>query len=58
MQSSTKTKKQKEMPEIPLEIEEKIRLIASGKVSGRRYTPDEYIKHIEQIESQACNEKL
>ncbi len=49
MQSSTKTRKQKEMPEVLPEIEEKIKAIESGKITGKKYTPDEYIKHIEKV---------
>ncbi|NHH97642.1 hypothetical protein DYY66_2199 [Candidatus Nitrosotalea sp. FS] len=49
MESSIKTKKQKEMPELRPEIEEKIRAIESGKVSGKKYTPGEYIKHIKKV---------
>lgn len=48
MQSSN-TKKQKEMPELLSEIEEKIRIIESGKATGKKYTPDEYTKHIEKV---------
>ncbi|MGB9002385.1 MAG: hypothetical protein WCC52_01075 [Nitrosotalea sp.] len=47
MQSSTK--KSKEMPELSPEIEEKVKMIESGKVTGKKYTPDEYIKHIEEV---------
>lgn len=49
MQSSAKTKKQKEMPELSPTVEEKIRQIESGIVSGKKYTPDEYKKHIEKV---------
>jgi hypothetical protein len=48
MQSSEKTTKQKEMPELLSQIEEKIKVIESGKVSNKKYTPDEYMKHIEK----------
>jgi hypothetical protein len=47
MQSSTK--KSKEMPELSPETEEKVKMIESGKVTGKKYTPDEYIKHIEEV---------
>ena len=47
MQSSTK--KPKEMPELSFEIEEKIKKIESGRVTGKKYTPVEYIKHIDDV---------
>ncbi|MDE1862641.1 MAG: hypothetical protein KGI33_06990 [Thaumarchaeota archaeon] len=47
MQSSTK--RPKEMPELSPEIEEKVKKIESGKVTGKKHTPDEYIKHIEEV---------
>jgi hypothetical protein len=47
MQSSTK--KPKEMPELSPETEEKVKMIETGKVTGKKYTPDEYIKHIDQV---------
>ncbi|MGI0004372.1 MAG: hypothetical protein ACREAX_03645 [Candidatus Nitrosotenuis sp.] len=31
------------------EIERKIKLVESGKVKGKTYTPDEYIKHVKKI---------
>jgi hypothetical protein len=31
------------------EIEKKLKLIESGKATGKRYTPDECIKHINKI---------
>lgn len=31
------------------EIEKKIKLIESGKATGKTYTIDEYIKHIDKI---------
>ncbi|MDE1766355.1 MAG: hypothetical protein KGI27_08810 [Thaumarchaeota archaeon] len=46
MQSSTK--RAKEMPELSPEIEEKVRKMESGKATGKKHTPSEYIKHIEQ----------
>lgn len=46
MQSSTK--KPKEMPKLSPEIEEKVKKIESGRITGKKYTPEEYIKHIEQ----------
>lgn len=30
-------------------IEEKIKLIESGKAKGKSYTPSEYLKHIDKI---------
>ncbi len=47
MQSSTK--KQKEMPELASEIEEKIKAIESGRITGKKYTPEEYIKHVDKV---------
>lgn len=47
MQSSAK--KSKDMPELSPEIEEKVRMIKSGKVTGKKYTPDEYVKHIDKV---------
>ncbi len=49
MQSSAKAKKHKELPDLAPEIEEKVRSIESGKVMGKKYTPDECIKHIDQV---------
>ncbi|MCV0399673.1 MAG: hypothetical protein K5785_06715 [Nitrosarchaeum sp.] len=31
------------------DIEEKIKLVESGKIKGKTYTPDEYLKHIDQV---------
>lgn len=31
------------------DIEEKVKLIESGKVKGKTYTPDEYLKHINEV---------
>ncbi|MDE1878693.1 hypothetical protein [Candidatus Nitrosotalea okcheonensis] len=47
MQSSTK--KPKEMPELSPEIEEKVSRIESGRITGKKYTPEEYIKHIDEV---------
>jgi hypothetical protein len=54
MQSSTK--KSKEMPELSPEIEEKVKKIESGKVMGKKYTPEEYLKHIDSPKSPIRNE--
>ena len=48
MQSSTKPK---EMPELSPEIEEKIKKMESGRVMGKKHTPEEYIKHIDSPKS-------
>jgi hypothetical protein len=53
MQSS---KKSKEMPELSPEVEEKIKKIESGKVTSKKYTPDEYLKHIDFAKSPIRNE--
>lgn len=37
------------MPELLPEIEKKIKMIESGKATGKKYTPDEYTKHIEKV---------
>ena len=31
------------------EIEKKIKLIDSGKAKGKVYTPEEYLKHVDEI---------
>ncbi|HEY8110960.1 MAG TPA: hypothetical protein VIG05_08860 [Candidatus Nitrosotenuis sp.] len=31
------------------EIEKKIKLIDSGKTKGKNYTPEEYLKHVDEI---------
>jgi hypothetical protein len=31
------------------DIEEKIKLVESGKIKGKAYTPDEYLKHIDKV---------
>lgn len=30
-------------------IEEKIKLIESGKVKGKSYTPEQYLKHVDKV---------
>jgi hypothetical protein len=37
------------MPELSSEIEEKIKKIESGRVTGKKYMPEEYIKHIDKV---------
>ncbi len=37
------------MPKLSSEIEEKIKKIESSRVTGKKYTPEEYIKHIDDI---------
>lgn len=34
------------------DIEEKVKLIESGKVKGKTYTPDKYLKHIDETLSE------
>ncbi|MGI0055757.1 MAG: hypothetical protein ACREAK_00105 [Nitrosarchaeum sp.] len=31
------------------DIERKVELIESGKIKGKTYTPDEYLKHVDEI---------
>ena len=31
------------------DIEEKVKLVESGKLKGKTYTPDEYLKHIDKV---------
>ena len=31
------------------EIEKKVKLIESGKAKGKTYTPDEYLKHVNEV---------
>lgn len=31
------------------DIEKKIELIESGKIKGKTYTPDKYLKHIDKV---------
>ena len=30
-------------------IEEKVKLVESGKLKGKTYTPNEYLKHIDKV---------
>jgi hypothetical protein len=31
------------------DIEEKVKLVESGKLKGKTYTPDEYLKYIDKV---------
>lgn len=31
------------------DIEKKVKLIESGKVKGKAYTPDEYLNHVDRV---------
>jgi len=31
------------------DIEEKVKLVESGKLKGKTYTPDEYLNHIDKV---------
>ncbi|MDE1725737.1 MAG: hypothetical protein KGH89_00540 [Thaumarchaeota archaeon] len=49
MQSSAKAKKQKEIPELSPEVEKLLEDIDKGKIRMKKYTVDEYIKHVDDI---------
>ena len=40
---------QKAQEKLNSEIEEKVKLVESGKVKGKAYTSDEYLKHIDKV---------
>jgi hypothetical protein len=42
-------KAHKEQEKLNPEIEKKIKLIESGKTKGKTYTPDEYLKHVNEV---------